>query len=675
MIRLHANKLLQASNEELRARLKGRFTLVFEDGELDTSAHATIISSSLWEFHRRYPNTPLSIRHHVDDVLGGERYSVRTHLKMMERIRWAVYDTYQHDLSFEPTVLEQFCNDLDHFMYNTSGYLYNTAIQLTGRHVNSLDLLDMIEVQDFPAIREAIDTAEPTEESIAHMYKVVEHSLMKDPGLAHNQLAKIARSRLANMSQIQQIIAWRGFATDLSRYRFPKPIMTSYLDGMHTYYDSGVESRQASVALGNSKSPLEQSEYQNRRFQLVAEYVKRLHVGDCGSTEYHYFTVLGEQRDGNGALIAKSDLNYIVGKNYLDDDGTLRMIKESDTHLLGRTIRMRSPGHCRHRDTYGVCSTCFGGLSDNILRSDNLGHLCSAYIGQKISQELLSTKHLLVSVLISLLMLTEDQLGFLGLGPDKMTYTLADKLRGKEVSLVIDAAFAANLADLQLVNDVNILMDSDISELRWIGFLVDEEFHKISLGQDGRYPSLSHALLSHIKTHRIEIDEHRRYIIPMKDYNWREPIMTVPRRSYDTSDFAGKIRSIVESTKQDLKKNKNQRNFDNILNVLYRHVNTRMSVNIVNLEILLYAFTIRSREANDYAMSKTYTDAALGVKTEVFNHRSVSAVMVFEKQKDVLHNAWNYVHPNVMDHLFDALFLPEVLFPVSRATSHRSSNP
>jgi hypothetical protein len=327
---------------------------------------------------------------------------------------------------------------------------------------------------------------------------------------------------------------------------------------------------------------------------------------------------------------------------------------------------MRSVGHCQHHDTYGVCSVCFGGLADNVIVSDNLGQICASFFGQKISQDLLSTKHLLVSVLIAYLMLSEEQLNFMGLGPDKMTYTLADKLRGKDVSLVIDAAFAANLADLQLVDDVKILMESDISELKWIGFLVDDEFQKITVERDSRCPSLSHAVLSHIKKHQIQIDEHRRYIIPMTDYDWRDPILTVPKRTYDTSDFAGKIRSIVESTKGDLKKDKDLRNFDAVLNVLYRHVSTRMSVNIVNLEILLYSFTIRSRERHDYALSKTYTDAALGVKTEVFNHRSVAAVMVFEKQKDVLHNPWSYVHRNVMDHIFDALFLPEVIFASTR---------
>lgn len=658
-MKIDALKLLQSTHEEVQQDLVGFFTLKFPDGELETNAHDTIISSMFWEMHRRYPLTPLSIEHHVQSAIGKGRFSVKTSTELLRVIRWRIHDTYNGRPDYDPDAL-------DKFMYETSSFVHNQTVYLTEPDVNGLDILDLIEVIDYEPIKKAHEHPEPTEACIANAYRVVKDSLMDDPGLAHNRVAKICRSKLANIAQVQQIVSWRGFSTDLSKYRFPLPIMSSYMDGMHTFYESGVESRQASVALGNSKSPLEQSEYQNRRFQLISEYVMNLHPGDCGSTQYHYFTVLGDQHNEIGERISKSDLNYIVGKNYLDDDNVLRQVKETDTHLIGRTLRMRSPGHCQHPDPYGVCDTCFGGLADNVIRTDNLGQICASYIGRIISQDLLSTKHLLISVVLGQLMITAEQMKFLGLSHDRLAFTLSERLKDKEVFLVFDSAFATNLADLNLVDDISMLVETDISELPWVGFLIDDEYHKVNLTTEGKRPSLSYAMLDHIKSHQITVDDQRRYIVPLDGYDWQEPILTMPKRSYDTSDFATQIRSIVESKKGDLKKGKDQRTYDNALNTLYRHMTSRMAMNIVNLEVLLYAFTIRTREGNDFSLSKPYTDQALGVKTEVFQHRSLSAVMVFQGQKDVMHSSWTYTHPNVMDHPFDALFLPEVLFPAKR---------
>lgn len=658
MLRINAERLLTVSPDEVAKRCKGRFILVFQDKEIETSAHPTIVSSYFWQFHRRYPRIPLLSTHHVDDLRLKRRFAARTPMTMMERLRWLVHDTYCNDPEYDSDALDQF------MYYEVTGGVYNASVRLTGRDVNSIDMLDLIEIADYEPVRLAREANHGDEASISALYRATADALMNDPMMAHNRLSKTARSGLVNMAQVQQVVAARGYGADLSKGRFPISVKSSYLDGITSYYEQGVESRQAGISLGNSKTPLEKSEYQNRRFQLAGMYVQHLYPGDCGSQQFTYFTILGETYNEHGDLIAKSDLENLDGKYFLDDDDVLKVIKPSDKHLIGRTVRMRSPGHCAHRSTAGVCEVCFGKLSDNVIKTDNIGQICTAYFGQRISQELLSTKHLLVSIVLLALSLTQDQMKFLELTPDRLEMLFRDVYADKDVQIIIDGGFATNLADLYLVDTVEQLIETDLTSLPWMGVVIDGEFERVQLQQENRTPSFTHAMLDHIRRMNVKLDEHNRYVIPMQGYDWSKPILMVPKRTYDTSDFAEQIRSIVESKKDDIKKKGSEaRTYDNVLNTLYRHVVTRMSINIVNLEILLYAFTIRDRDNHDYSLSKTYTRSEFGVKSEIFYNRSASAVLVFERQRDVLNDPKNYVNHNVMDHPFDALFLPEVLFP------------
>ena len=94
MIRINARSLLAFDSIALWDILTGKFTLVFDDGELEVTARETLYSFYAWNLHREYPNTPLLKKHHVKTVIGDKRLGSNTHLELLGNCAWSVYDTY-----------------------------------------------------------------------------------------------------------------------------------------------------------------------------------------------------------------------------------------------------------------------------------------------------------------------------------------------------------------------------------------------------------------------------------------------------------------------------------------------------------------------------------------------------------------------------------------------------
>lgn len=68
-----------------------------------------------------------------------------------------------------------------------------------------------------------------------------------------------------------------------------------------------------------------------------------------------------------------------------------RILKSTDTHLVGKTLLFRDPSKCSCKD--GVCKKCYGALSE-INKNMDVGLLAATYISRPLSQNILSTKHL-----------------------------------------------------------------------------------------------------------------------------------------------------------------------------------------------------------------------------------------------------------------------------------------
>ena len=88
----------------------------------------------------------------------------------------------------------------------------------------------------------------------------------------------------------------------------------------------------------------------------------------------------------------KKFLEMCSGRYYrLPGKRSFKLLKTTDTHLIGKTLKFRDPGKCACKD--GICKTCYGALS-TVNKGMDVGIFASTIISRPLSQNILSTKHL-----------------------------------------------------------------------------------------------------------------------------------------------------------------------------------------------------------------------------------------------------------------------------------------
>lgn len=665
MIKITARKLLQYSTDDLWSILTGTFCLVFDNNEeIITNYKETNYSSYAWDFHRNYPNTPLLPKHHVRTILGNNRLGSRTHLNLLGSCMWSVYDAYVNSVSSEL----EFRDLLAEKVYSITNLMYNDLSFKLEEYVVSLDVLDFISALNNPAIKAAntnaftLAKAENTnvatiQKTLSDTYSEIEKALFNDPALKNNPISLASSSKLVKMGQVLQCIGPRGLLTDIDSHQFRKPVLRGYAQGIRSLHDSLIESRSAAKSLAFSKSTIRDAEYFSRRLQLMAQVVKNLHYADCGSNEYVLWKVIPDQFD-NGELIRKGNLNQLIGKYYLDENGSLKTISKDSKELIGKTIKIRSAIHCAHPDPYGICSTCFGELSTSVPADTNIGQICCTSLAQQSSQSVLSVKHLDTSASIEGIMLDPIHKQLLRVAADNNSYLLSENLKGKNISIIIPAIHASNITDIvdvRVVEDLNI---TRVSELYEIGVKVgDNGVMSIPVNINKRLASMTYPLLHYIRSKGWVIDDNGNYVIDMSDWDYTKPILTLPLRHFNMSDHSKDVASLLESSVGKMRERDTEVSPNAMLIELFDLVNDKLNVNLAVLEVVLYSAMIVSAENGDFSLPKPWTDHGVGVMEMSMKNRSLSAMMAYEDHQEVVSSPSSYINTNRTDHLFDRILM------------------
>lgn len=662
MMRIHARTLLGLTQADLWSTLTGPFTLVMDDGEIETNAKECQYSSYVWEIQRAFPNCPITLRHHVQSVLKAGRVTAKTHMSLIENCLWDTYDYLAPMLNNEEEKLALRFR-LAEMAYRITNTIYNELSYKTEEHVMSIDITDFVELLDHPAIVAAYDELKPTQESFSKIYGIITNTLRNDPSVRHNPISKLTRSGLVSDNQIQQCLGPRGFVADADERRIENPIMRGYAEGMRLFHDSLIESRSAAKAMMFSKGVLQDSEYFSRRLQFISMAVENLHHTDCGSGRYIRWTVRGPLvRDGK--TIYGGDLRNLAGSYYVDeeDGNKLKMVKGSDKHLIGRKIKMRNILFCQHPDPAGVCSTCFGGFSDSVPPFSNLGHMCSAYITQQSSQMILSVKHLDGSAEIEAVIISDGDRHYIRALKDGNSYAFADGMKSVKLSLVIPAADAANLTDIYEVEDVSQLSISRVSELMQLGLRLDDGKKMwedmVDVYVKPRSSSMTHEMLRHIKEKGWTNDERGNFVISMEGWDFTQPITTLPMKYFNVSDHSKEVADMLESSVDDMVARDRFVQPESLLGDLFQLVNEKLSVNIAPLSVVLYSATIVSAADNDYSLPKPDTRQGLGVMRMTMDHRSLGPRMAYERHYDIITRPISYALTNRPDHVLDTILMP-----------------
>ena len=660
MIKVHIRSLLKHTTSTLWENLRGDFMLVFDDGlGIETNEKECTYSSYCWDLIREYPELMITPNHHIHGVIKDGRMTADTHNDLLSNILFDIYDAYQAIVPDKVKLLDY----MSKRAYEIVNLMYNELSYRLQARVTTLDILDFLEIDEHPDIVKAEKSLQQTQEGIDAFYKTIKNTLNNDPALDNNQLAKAVRSKLVKTDQTLQCVGPRGFLTDVDSYIYKKPIVTGYFKGVRTLEDSMKESRSAAKALMFSVDPMKKAEYFSRRQQFVCQNVKNLHRTDCGSKHYLLWQVRGEEVI-EGIVTRESDLKTIFGKYYLDEESnTLKVIKKSDTHLIGKTIKIRDAvAGCQHPDPYGICEVCFGEASITVPEDTNLGHMACVSMTQIVTQLVLSTKHYDGSSVVEGIRLQPYDKKYLSAQINGNDYYLSNDLKNKKVSIKIDARNAKGLADVSAVDDVGKLTISRISEIEELQLIIDNQKGQIdeiplTVAVNKRLANLTHHLLRHCKRTGWEIVDNK-YIIDMTGWDWSQPILTLPLRHFNMMDFATEIAKVLESTVKDMKARDTVVDPAAMLTEFHDLVNKRITVNLSILSIIIYSSMVVSATEGNYSLPKPWTTSGMGVMKLIMENRSLSATMAYERQTNTVLSPNSYLMTNRPDHIFDSLICP-----------------
>ncbi len=651
-MKISARKLLQFETKELWDKLKGNFTLVFDNGEIETNSRETIYSHFVWIFHKKFPVTPLLKEHHVSAYLGKKRLSNSTHIEILQKVMWDCYDAVNPS-EFMTKDTQAIVDQLAKLVYETSNTMYNELSYNLEHSVVSLDIVDFISVMEHEPIKALLDNEVGSQEYIDTCYKTIETELNNSSRLSKNPLAKAVKAKLLKKNQLLQCIGPRGYLTDIDSHIFPEPITRGYAKGFRSFYHSFIESRSAAKSLFFAQADLQSSEYFSRRLQLLCETIEHLHPGDCGSTNYLSWQV------------KHNDIKSLLGKYYLDEQtNTLKIIKETDTHLEGKTIKLRSVvAGCNHPDPRGICSTCFGELSLHIPSNTNIGQVCSSLLAQKISQMILSAKHFDGSSVVEKISLSDDEKRFFKVNYEGNSYGLADSLYGENVKLVISQEDAAGITDIMHTDNVYELGMSRVSEIDAVTLIIThkeyQELIPIVVSRGKRKANLTYEMMEYIKKKGWSIDAKDNYVIDLSDWSIDENMMMLPAIHFNMSDVGKQIAAIIESSIEKAKKKEVIRTPESTLFELYDVTQRYVQTNLAVLEIILYGGMVVSNIHGDYRLPKSGTNKAMGISKIIIKHRSLSSAMAYEDQPCVMTDPDSFIKDNRPSHPMDVFLCPQ----------------
>ena len=651
----HARELLTMTPQQMLNELPDKLTVAFEDGiSVDTSKRKVIYSNYVWEILRYYNKTPILSTHLVDSVLKGELLNAGTHIDLLSATCKTVIETYQ---LYTPESKEH----LNSMIYKATQDIDDNVSKLAEADVMSIDILDLIDVINHIEIKNIKENIEPNSYSISKAYENILRVIKTDTSLQNNNLVKAVRSKMVNANQILQCIGVRGFPTEVDGTILPTPILTNYTEGLNTLYDFVAESRSAAKALYFSEAPLQDAEYFARRLQLLTMTVEKIDYADCGTKKHLNWRIKAPQYDDKGNMIYPGDLKFMAGKHYLDEKtGQYMMLSSSDIHLYDNVIKMRSVLHCEHPDPHKVCAMCFGGLSRNVSRFANIGHLCAATMTQQTSQSVLSTKHLDASSVSANITLSPYVRNYLLTNKEKNSYLIKPEFKDKGAKIVIPRDDASGLTDILNIESVDIVNPLRISSISSIDFTYVEKgklcIIPMEVNQENRKAILTYEMLKHLKEHRWETDQRGNFVLNLDHWDYSQPVMTLPDMEYSYSDHSHQIAKMIESSVKNLTDRDKPNSPTATLEELFVLVNSKLNVNIAALEVIVYATMVPDRE--NFSLARNKQEAILGVADQIIKNRSESAALAYEEVAFTLTNARSFFKMDRPDSVFDVFIAP-----------------
>lgn len=572
-------------------------------------ARSLILNLIFWD-----PNYRLGLKPVLNDFINFK--SITT--DVIKDRQTALYERALNELPTVPhmrIVLE--------YLYNVDK-LSNFAQRFLGNYMPSIDALALAKILHHPSIQAII------KKPIADMMgtKVAEQSLknaanmlvqsLSEIGSKDNCLYPYMRAKTLKSNQIPQFLHAYGTRSDIDDTMMKHIVTHSSFEGLKNVYDYAVEYLSAKKSIYFSHDVIKDSQYFARKLRLSCSSLIRVYPGSCGSEGWIPFTIPTEY--------AK---NYI-DRTVIDGDKRIYLNKENIKNYLGHPIKLVSQFACRCTD--GMCEHCAGYGRDRLIRylppDIHIGILAEFMLASMISQQVLSTKHLVIGVTM-VYVLADIARKYLVQKDNAIYWKSEHEKAFSQFYIRIPRKAMQQVADLNCRSLPNVESFSSIS---YLDLVKDGEVQdRIDLNSGAFIPYFSKDMLKFMKMHIKQIVVEPGYIdIPLAGYDPNIPMFHFTSLNDDMRAFVGQVTSFL--TDEISKYTSIPTAIEEFSRLIYK----KASINSFFMETVLRAQLINAE--GDYTMPIITDpfDVHFGKMADVISERTVTGKFAFERMIDYI---------------------------------------
>lgn len=636
--------------------LKKNVNILFEDNVVvKMTSRELILNRYILDLLTLVPDMPIVSKYNIVNYYTNGIYTSKTFNKCFEVILQDIVHMF-----VKPAGNRKLLESVYAKMYIVFNDIYNEVVYSINEYSTSINIMDFLEIQFDDELLDAMRKvdAEKTVESVNNTYSILDKIIRTKPELKNNIIARGYISGTFNGNQLKQMLASRGYVTEIDSNIFKYPIASSFVLGLNNLYDISIESRAGAKALFLSNKAVQESEYFARELQLVTMAIEHLVDGDCGNTDYLDWFVRP------ASMAGKSDIENLVGKYYLNDKNELEVITSKHKHLEGKNIKLRTALNCKMEDKRCVCTTCFGELSYGMHKHTNIGHISSTAVTQKLTQSILSTKHLTSSATSNDIILDDTAKVFFNVR-NKNMYAFKAGLIGKvktSYKMIISQTDAFGIKDLNPSVDVYKLNPTRVSHIESIIMVATQnggkdEYFPIVIKDANKYGSFTYEFLDYILKEGYQLDDNDRYVVNLDNWTTTTPIIFMPQLEYNFLALAKNIKSVFKHMDV-IKGERSSDTPESLLQKLFDLVNTKLDVNIALLEIIVYAFSVMSIKDNNYDIGRNSEDTQLMRIKGIITNRSLGAGYAWEEVIRNILSPRSFDGHNAIGHPLDVMIAP-----------------
>lgn len=667
VLAIKVRDLLSFEREYVRDTIRTNTPVLFEDNIVVKMTYKEIILQRyLLDVNNKIPDMPIISKYAMSNYYTAGHYTSRTFNDYFEVVMRDMVNFLFRKVGRElqPVIFKE--------MWVTINRIYNEYVYEVLDNASSINILDFLEIQFKPNLIKAMQDVQLKldSQSVQHTYEVLDDILRNDPLLKNNVIAKGYIAGTISANQIKQMLASRGFVTEIDSKIFKYPIASSFVLGMVDIYDLAIESRSGAKALFLSNKAVQSSEYFARELQLVTMIVEDLVDGDCGNNKYIDWFVKPKEITGKG------DFKNLLGKKFINPETNQEEVIENHHQdiIEGKVIKIRSVLHCRNTDPKTICTCCFGDLSYSMHKHTNIGHFCSTEVTEKLTQSILSTKHLTSSATTNGLQLHGDAQEFFRV-KNKNSYAfktgiLKTTKNKTNFKLVLSQKAGFGIKDIIGGIDMYKLNPTNVTliDMMYIVVTIDgkDQWYQINIEDTNKLGSFTYEFLEYIVKEGYVLDDNDNLVINLNNWDSAEAILTMPELEYNFLALANQIKSAFKYMAT-IKNGTALESPESLLQNIFHIVNTKLDVNLAILEVIVYAFTVYDVVDEDgkginlnksYSLGRNVNDQRLMRIEDIITNRSLGAGYAWEKVVNNILSPKSFYGKNAVSHPLDVVITP-----------------